>query len=297
MTTDQMKYFLTVARCLSFTEAAEQLFLSQPALSRQISALERELDAPLFLRSKNTVRLTPAGQVLREGLEELYPRHQVLREAVAAAQAGRRGRLSIGLLEEQLLPASIREGLRLCAQRHPELQVRLSRHSFQNLRSGLLEGSLDLAVSLAIDLEDLPGVRSRVCEISPMYLVVEAHDPLASLESLTAGRAPELLANCRFILTSPEDSAPAARASLDFFRSYGFHPSFIHAPNAELLSLWVLAGQGAALLNGSHSLVHNPDVRFLPLPGLSPSQTSVAWLRDSPNPATARFLECLPPEP
>ena len=121
MTTEQMKYFIETARCLSFTEAADRLFLSQSALSRQIAALEGELNAQLFLRSRNTVRLTPAGQVLLEGVTGLYSGWLELREAVDRANAGLRGILRLGLLEEQLLPGVVRRALRAFAGAHPEV--------------------------------------------------------------------------------------------------------------------------------------------------------------------------------
>mgnify|MGYP000187079773 FL=1 len=53
MTFNQIKYFVTVAECLSFTEAAKCLFITQPALSRQINAMEEELGTRLFIREKN----------------------------------------------------------------------------------------------------------------------------------------------------------------------------------------------------------------------------------------------------
>ena len=57
MTIAQIKYFVTVAKCLSFTKAAEQLFVSQPALSRHIKNMEEELNIQLFVRTSNGIRL------------------------------------------------------------------------------------------------------------------------------------------------------------------------------------------------------------------------------------------------
>ena len=82
MNTTQIKYFLTAARTLNFTEAANQLYISQPALSKQITAIESELNMQLFIRSKKKVRLTPAGAVLLKefpGIEEHY--EDVVRKA------------------------------------------------------------------------------------------------------------------------------------------------------------------------------------------------------------------------
>lgn len=91
MTTAQMRYFITVAECLSVTEAADRLYLSQPALSRHIAQMEAELNVPLFLRTRNTIRLTPAGQVLLEGLRQIYGDYRGLLERVEAVNAGVRG--------------------------------------------------------------------------------------------------------------------------------------------------------------------------------------------------------------
>ena len=57
----QIDYFLTVADVLSFTEAARILYISQPALSKQINVIETELGFPLFVRNKRHVVLTPEG--------------------------------------------------------------------------------------------------------------------------------------------------------------------------------------------------------------------------------------------
>ena len=64
MNFSQIKCFLAAADCLSFTKAAERLYLSQPVLSRQIASMEDELGIELFIREKKSIRLTPAGEVM-----------------------------------------------------------------------------------------------------------------------------------------------------------------------------------------------------------------------------------------
>ena len=71
----QMKYFITAAKCLNFTKAADKLFITQPALSRQIASMEAELNMQLFIRNNRSVRLTPAAVVLLEGFEKIYNEH------------------------------------------------------------------------------------------------------------------------------------------------------------------------------------------------------------------------------
>src|SRR5215469_13053217 len=59
-----LRYFVAVAEDLHFTRAAERLYISQPALSKQVRMLERQLGAPLFERGRERVRLTPVGEAL-----------------------------------------------------------------------------------------------------------------------------------------------------------------------------------------------------------------------------------------
>ena len=68
----QIQYFLSVAKYLSFSKAAEAHYTSQPSISRQIALLERELGFQLFIRNKHNVQLTPSGWILFEEFGALY---------------------------------------------------------------------------------------------------------------------------------------------------------------------------------------------------------------------------------
>lgn len=83
MNTVQMEYFIKAAQLLNFTEAAEQLYVTQPSLSRQIIAIENELNMQLFIRKNNTVQLTQAGNVLYQGLKKV---HKSYMDTVSAAK-------------------------------------------------------------------------------------------------------------------------------------------------------------------------------------------------------------------
>src|SRR5262249_31457163 len=121
----QLVFFREVARRLHFREAAEALAVAQPALSRQVAQLERALGAPLFLRTRRRVQLTPAGRALAEQIEPLLRAVSVLPRDVQAAAAGRTGRIAIaytGLAMATVLPNILREFHR----RHPRIRVELN---------------------------------------------------------------------------------------------------------------------------------------------------------------------------
>ncbi len=92
----QLRGFLQVAQDGSVTRAAEALFLTQPAVTQQIRGLERETGVALFDRTGRGVRLTAAGEVLREYALRSLALLEEGRQAIADVEAGAAGRLSLG---------------------------------------------------------------------------------------------------------------------------------------------------------------------------------------------------------
>ena len=87
MTTKSLEYFLVVVKYLNISKAAKELFISQPALSKQISQLEAELGVILFDRTKHSLKLTHAGEVLLSETNELFKKQDELRQRVRAASS------------------------------------------------------------------------------------------------------------------------------------------------------------------------------------------------------------------
>ena len=84
MTIQQLRCFLAVAKTLNYTQAAQEMFVSQSAVSKQIQTLEQEFQLQLFRRDRHSVALTPAGAFLAEQVRTLQ---QQLEEAVEQARA------------------------------------------------------------------------------------------------------------------------------------------------------------------------------------------------------------------
>lgn len=149
MTTDvhvrELRYFATVAEELHFTRAAELLYVSQPALSKQIRALERQLGAELFHRGPRGVTLTEAGTALLPHARRMLADWTEGAAAVEAARAARRDTLVVGMSTSPgrggLLPA-IRS--RFTAA-HPEAVLQLRQMSWEDPTAGLADGTADVA--------------------------------------------------------------------------------------------------------------------------------------------------------
>lgn len=92
----QLRGFYEIVRDQSFTRAANKLFLTQPAISLQVKALERELDEILLERNRRQIRLTPAAEILFVQIREVFARLASAREEIASLKEVSRGRLAIG---------------------------------------------------------------------------------------------------------------------------------------------------------------------------------------------------------
>src|SRR5689334_1889220 len=92
----RLEVFYTVARRLSFTKAAAELFITQPAVTRHVHELEEQYGTKLFERSGNQVRLTPAGKLLFRHAEEVFAVYRHLEAEMAALTQREQGLLRLG---------------------------------------------------------------------------------------------------------------------------------------------------------------------------------------------------------
>ena len=153
MNLTKIRYFVEVARCGNFSEAARRLYTAQPNVSKQIAQMEQELDFPLFVRSRRSVTLTPAGQLLYDYMKDMPDELEHLFDEARQLSRREESRLCIGILEGQEVSALLLTRLNLAQALYPNLEVELERNSFSNLRSGLRNGHFDLIVTLDFDVE------------------------------------------------------------------------------------------------------------------------------------------------
>ena len=101
MTTNQLKYFITAAETLSFTEAGRRHFISQTAITQHVQALEDQLKVNLFVREKRRVHLTPAGEIFYMEAKAILERSKIAVNRARNASDGISGSLSIGYVKGQ----------------------------------------------------------------------------------------------------------------------------------------------------------------------------------------------------
>lgn len=290
MTTAQMKYFIETAKCLSFSEAAMRLYISQPSLSRHIFAIESELNVRLFIRERNLVRLTAAGKALLAGLENVYEDYLSLVHDVQMTNRGTKGHLRLGVLEYQNLPQSVLTVIKKFADKYPGIKIDLSIGSYSELKDRLHKNELDMAITLALDVHGDEWLGKLVFWPVPLYIVVHADHRHAHLDTISVKDLPSLFAEECFLIMSPQDSFLAGEALLQDLRNINLHPRTEYAQTAGQLALWLMARRGVAVLNSDHVFFHNPRLKFICIEDLPPTETAIIWEKANSNPVVSMFV-------
>lgn len=181
----QLRYFVAVAETSNISRAAKKLFLTQPALSRQIKALEEEIGQCLLERQAHSIRLTPAGEALLREARDLLQRADALPERIRAA--GESVRLRVGYapsLASGLLAVAVEQ----FRQKHPTAQIELFDLSTKEMLAGLESGTLDVALTVGQN-PDGHGLKWTQLLRASWRLAVNRRNPLARRSRLKAADA------------------------------------------------------------------------------------------------------------
>jgi len=181
----KLSQMVCVARCGSFSGAAEQLHLTQPALSRNIAALERELGIVFFNRGRGGATLTAEGAVAVEAAEALLRQADVLEHNLRLLHRGDTGRIAFGMGP---MVASLALSRLSCAflRERPQLHLRAAVKPAPELLEDLLQDRIELVVCGREQLQLSPLVRVAPLARLPIAHVVRAGHPLAGKRSVKA---------------------------------------------------------------------------------------------------------------
>lgn len=179
-----VRWFLTVAELGHVTQAAAELRISQPGLSRAMARLGRELGVPLFDREGRTLRLSPYGTVFREHAERLVAQEEAARRALAQAADPGRGEVGLAFLHTQGMTL-VPELLRDYRQDHPQVTFRLSQGSSEQIQAAVVAGRADLAITSPqpVELAWHPLVSEQ------LHLAVPPGHPIAGRERVRLAEA------------------------------------------------------------------------------------------------------------
>src|SRR5215468_1668390 len=167
----QLEYFIAVASEMNFSRAAQRVHVVQSALSMSVGKLEKELGVELFDRTRQRIRLTPAGELFREQARQVIHSAQVAKDALSDFRGELSGTVELGCLVS-FGPLDIPKVLGDFHRKYPFVRIRL-RHSpagSSAYLSAIADGTLSLALVSAPDRFPL-RIDMRLLAQEPMLLV------------------------------------------------------------------------------------------------------------------------------
>jgi DNA-binding transcriptional LysR family regulator len=177
-----LRYFAAVAAEGNLTRAAERLFVSQPALTKQIKQLESQLGMRLFIRSRAGMTLTPAGQALADRTAAVLAGwDQALRETKATASRADRV-LRVGFMSSAANEAT-QQIIAAFARRRPGWRVDMQQAAWSDPTAGLASGEVDAAL-LRLPFPGQDDVRIEVLLTEPRWVALPATHPLATHDQI-----------------------------------------------------------------------------------------------------------------
>lgn len=285
----QVRYFVAVAEELHFGRAARRVHVAQPALSKQVMNLERELGARLLDRRGRKVELTEAGRVFLERARVILDQIGEAGEEAARAGRGEVGRLSVGFTGMTLYGAVPRI-VRAFGERYPGVDLALREMCTPTMTEGLLGRRVDIGflhppVGEAVGKE--LAVKGMMSE--PLIVALPEDHALSGLPEVPLGR----LAEERFVIV-PRDEGPELHDRImSTCHASGLSPAIANqnAPSQTTALGLVAAGVGVSLVWECMRNLGRSGVVYRPLAGQTPRlETALAWRRDDSSPVLAAFL-------
>lgn len=241
---NQLRYFHAVARAKNMKRAAARMGVSQPALSKQIQALEDNLGFVLFFRSSRGMVLTPDGEQVFAHAERVFGHVRDLEEAIEGLRSGDRGRVAIGAVNSigvHILPLYLRR----FRQAHPQVKLRLITRRAGEVLQHLKDHRIDIGV-----MAGKPNDENLTAETflrNPLHVVTAPDHPFARRQAIEGSVPAELLDDQDMVAF--DDLAPTRHITMKALAALEIEPKIIaESPDIEVIKRLVEIGMGFAVL-------------------------------------------------
>jgi DNA-binding transcriptional LysR family regulator len=288
----QIQSFLSVCDQKSFTKASEQLYTSQPVISRQVSSLENELGFKLFVRNNHgDIKLTEQGEVYADFMRRFLNDYGEMLESVDKTI-----KLNMGFCSERTPDPAVQKAVNKMWKKHGFEAVSISFMTLSDLHQAISEESIDIAYvdERVIMNSSKPMATTFVRSARARMLLSEQH-PLARKENLSKT---DFIDSTFIRLESwlppnsePVDQVTAIKREVSK-KTDAKKQKYIFAPDGSTLLLWCKANRGVAVMLIWNDADFNLSQCVLrDVPELGSENEVLAWHKDNKNPLVSEFLK------
>ena len=284
----QLKYFQSVVRLNSFSEAAEENFISQSAISQQVQALERELGFQLLERKNRSFTLTPAGAYFYQKSLILTADCERMCSEAARIAKGERASLKTGYLR-CYTGTEFQRALALFSEKHPDVEITVACGSHEELYGLLRTGEADVIFNdqRRAFSDEYVNLLLASCR---SYIEVSACSKLSQMERIS----PPELKNTPCILVASESQRETEQAY--YHDVVGFPGEFLYAEDLEEARLMVIGRRGFLPAAGTGQAPAGMPIACIPLVrGEKPIMRNYCafWKKDNSGYYAEEFAELL----
>ncbi|MBL9132573.1 MAG: LysR family transcriptional regulator [Verrucomicrobiaceae bacterium] len=279
-----LRYFQAVAEELSFSRAARRLRIAQPALSRAVQEMERELGTQLIERERRAPRLTPAGAVLLHETGVILERIDDALRRVKRTASGEEGELRLGYIgppTRMFLSRLLKE----YARRFPRVTVILEERTPERVWEMVSKGRLAIGLTRPVLAHEALGLQTLLLREEKFCAAVPKDHPWAKMTSLPWKK----LAGEPLVILARREGAGSHDAIRAGCATAGFEPRLAHTPSLiGTIMQYVEAGAGVGVVPESTT---SRNTALIPL---KPQQTIplvMVWAKEGEDPAVAAFRE------
>lgn len=257
-------YFLKVAEDLNFTTAAKELYVSQPALSKQIRLLEEAIDVQLLKRSTKQVELTEGGKIMFQAWSGIIKETEEAISQAKTANAKYKKRLRIGLLEMGGIIDTIVPLLEEYADLYEEIDIEYATFGFTDLKEKLKNKELDLIFSLSSEIPgENSGVSFTILTDLDLNIIVPKKNHFYERDEL---EVKELKDEIIYVFSNSY-ADEAKRCIVAHCQREGFYPTKLKTfPNVTSMAVALSTGKGVTI--GYRFFFRNVEknLKFFPIP-------------------------------
>ncbi|MFI6026582.1 LysR family transcriptional regulator [Amycolatopsis magusensis] len=271
-TVDQLRVFLVLAEELHFGRAAARLYMSQPTLSRQLSALERRLGVEVIARTSRSARMTAAGTALLPDALAVLQAARKLRQAADHHARGLTGRVVIGTVGAEAAMEHTTLVLAELRRQHPALELDIRLLDLGAQFPSLSTGQVDAVFCRPPAPDD---IGTHHLQTEPRVVCLPTGDPLAGREHVTLAELDD-----RVFLSFPPESPRAWR---DFWavdpRPSGT-PVRYGPVVRDMEALFVEVARGEAICfqpAAAQRFFPRPGIQYVTVSDLPPCTSALAW--------------------
>ncbi len=282
--------FLSVAKNLNFTRAAEERFISQSSMTAQINSLEAEVGTRLFIRTKRYVKLTAAGESLKKDFVLLLSQYEEALKKAREIAEGERSKLKVGYhgpVEWALLPEVISK----LTSTYPEINFELNIHGWGELTNMLLDNTLDVIFIEKSEIENISEIESILLFSELSCIAVPSNHPLAKKKNVKSSD----LVNEKVIMTNNESARISLSKIYDRLLKAGIDMKKAKlVPKYENAMAMVASGLAVSPIPRSFKKYDDSRITYVDIDSNEIHiDMSLAWLKSNTNPSIYLFADAV----